>query len=137
MKLRTLLFWPHLIAGVVAGTVILVMSVTGVLLTYERQLIEWSNSDYRSQPPSPDARRMPVEDVLAAFAQLGIGDPTNVAVRSEATDPVIVSAGPRTFYLDAVSSAKAVRGCVSSCPTCARGTAGWPTRAKSGSPPGP
>jgi uncharacterized iron-regulated membrane protein len=103
MKLRTLLFWPHLIAGVVAGTVILVMSVTGVLLTYERQLIEWSNSDYRSQPPSPDARRMPVEGVLAAFAQLGIGDPTNVAVRSEATDPVIVSAGPRTFYLDAYS----------------------------------
>jgi uncharacterized iron-regulated membrane protein len=103
MKLRTLLFWPHLIAGVVAGAVILVMSVTGVLLTYERQLIEWSNSDYRSQPPSADARRMPTENVLAAFAQLGLGDPTNVAVRSEATDPVIVSAGQRTFYLDAYS----------------------------------
>ncbi len=69
MKLRTLLFWPHLIAGVVAGAIILVMSVTGVLLTYERQLIEWSNSDYQSAPPSPGAPRLPVEQVLAAFAK--------------------------------------------------------------------
>ena len=68
MKLRTLLFWPHLIAGVVAGAVILVMSVTGVVLTYERQLIAWSNSDYRSVPPSAGAPRMPVEDMRASLA---------------------------------------------------------------------
>ena len=48
MKLRTLLFWPHLIAGVLTGAVILVMSVTGVVLTYERQLNEWSNGDYQT-----------------------------------------------------------------------------------------
>jgi uncharacterized iron-regulated membrane protein len=101
MKLRTLLFWPHLIAGVVAGAVILVMSVTGVLLTYERQLNEWSNSDYRSVPPSAGARRMPVEDVLAAFVQTGRGEAASVVVGSDATDPVIVSSGQRTFYHDA------------------------------------
>jgi uncharacterized iron-regulated membrane protein len=103
MKLRTLLFWPHLIAGIVAGAIILVMSVTGVLLTYERQLIAWSNSDYRSQPPSPGARRMPVESVLASFVESGAGDATNVTVGADATDPVIVSAGQRTFYFDAYS----------------------------------
>ena len=103
MTLRTLLFWPHLIAGVVAGAVILVMSVTGVVLTYERQLNEWSNSDYRSVPPAGDTRRMPVEAVLAAFAQAGKGEPTNVAVGSEPVDPVIVSVGQKSFYLDAYS----------------------------------
>ena len=103
MKLRTLLFWPHLIAGVVAGAVILVMSVTGVVLTYERQLNEWANSDYRSVPPSGDPRGMPVEDVLAAFAQTGKGEATNVAVGSELSDPVIVSVGQKSFYLDAYS----------------------------------
>jgi uncharacterized iron-regulated membrane protein len=101
MKLRTLLFWPHLIAGAAAGAVILVMSVTGVLLTYERQLVEWSNRDYRSAPPSAGARRMPVEDVLAAFVQTGRGEAASVAVGSDATDPVIVSSGQRTFYFDA------------------------------------
>jgi uncharacterized iron-regulated membrane protein len=103
MNLRPWLFWPHLIAGVVAGAVILVMSVTGVILTYERQLIEWSNSDYRSAPPSPGAPRMPVEDVLAAFAQSGRGEISGVVVGSEPGDPVVISSGPRTFYLDAYS----------------------------------
>jgi uncharacterized iron-regulated membrane protein len=50
MTLRTLVFWPHLIAGIVAGSVILLMSVTGVILTYERQLIAWSDSEFRSNP---------------------------------------------------------------------------------------
>ena len=63
MKLRTLIFWPHLIAGVTAGVVIFVMSVTGVLLTYERQLIAWSDSQYRSAVPA-GAERLSVETLL-------------------------------------------------------------------------
>lgn len=38
--IRKAIFWMHLGAGILAGIIILVMSVTGVLLTYERQLIE-------------------------------------------------------------------------------------------------
>jgi uncharacterized iron-regulated membrane protein len=103
MKLRSLLFWPHLVAGVIAGAVILIMSVTGVLLTYERQLVEWSNSDYRSTPPAPGAPRMPVEDVLAAFAGSGRGEVGGLVVGADATDPVVITSGPRTFYVDAYS----------------------------------
>jgi len=35
---RTVLFWLHLAAGTVAGVVVLIMSVTGVLLMYEKQI---------------------------------------------------------------------------------------------------
>ena len=35
-QLRSVFFWSHLFAGVVAGLIILIMSVTGVLLAYER-----------------------------------------------------------------------------------------------------
>ncbi len=39
MKLvRKILFWSHLVAGVSAGLVILVMSATGVLLAFEKQV---------------------------------------------------------------------------------------------------
>ena len=38
MKLRTIIFWIHLGTGVAAGLVVLMMSVSGVLLTYEMQL---------------------------------------------------------------------------------------------------
>ena len=64
MKLRSVIFWPHLVAGVIAGTIILIMSITGVLLTYERQLIAWSDRHLRSSPPAPDAARLPVEGLL-------------------------------------------------------------------------
>ena len=37
---RKALFWIHLAAGAVAGLFILLMSVTGVLLTYEHQMVE-------------------------------------------------------------------------------------------------
>jgi uncharacterized iron-regulated membrane protein len=37
---RRILFWAHLSCGVTAGLIVLLMSVTGVLLTYEHQLTE-------------------------------------------------------------------------------------------------
>jgi len=104
MKLRTVLFWPHLVTGVLAGALILLMSATGVLLTYERQLVAWSNSDLRSRRPSPRAARLPIERVVASFqqAQPNVA-PGSVAVGADPADAVIVSAGQRTFYLDAYS----------------------------------
>lgn len=50
MRLRPFIFWPHLVAGVLAGLVILMMSVTGFLLTYERQITEWAEQSYAVSP---------------------------------------------------------------------------------------
>lgn len=38
---RRTTFWAHLACGVTAGLLILLMSVTGVLLTYEKQMVGW------------------------------------------------------------------------------------------------
>ena len=46
MKVRPILFWSHLVTGVIAGLIILMMSVTGVLLTYERQIVSWVEESY-------------------------------------------------------------------------------------------
>ena len=40
---RKTIFWTHLVCGVAAGLVVLMMSVTGVLLTYERQMLAWAD----------------------------------------------------------------------------------------------
>ncbi len=40
MSFRQALYWCHLCAAVVAGVIILTMSATGVILTYEKQMIE-------------------------------------------------------------------------------------------------
>jgi uncharacterized iron-regulated membrane protein len=102
MTLRTLVFWPHLIAGVAAGGVILLMSVTGVLLTYERQLIAWSDSHLRSTPPADGRAPLPVEALLSALRsdhpELEV---SGVTLSSDATAPVSIAAGRQTMYADA------------------------------------
>ena len=104
MKLRTLIFWPHLVAGVLAGAVIILMSVTGVLLTYERQMLAWSNSHLRSIPSGNGATRLSAEELVMRLWQ----DHPDLSVPSltfgsEADAPVLVPDGQRTTYVDAYS----------------------------------
>jgi uncharacterized iron-regulated membrane protein len=104
MTLRTLIFWPHLAAGVIAGCVILLMSVTGVILTYERQVIAWSDRQFRSSPPADGATRLPVESVLAACGNRYPGvELTGVTVASDPEAAVSIAAGGRTLFFDAYS----------------------------------
>ena len=52
MKLfHKIIFWTHLIAGVIAGLVIFIMSVTGVVLMYEPQISEFSERNARWVTP--------------------------------------------------------------------------------------
>ncbi len=105
MKLRSFIFWPHLIAGVSAGLVILLMCVTGVLLTYERQLIAWADGGYRSERPTVDARPLPIDVVLERFRGSHPDlTPTTVTVRSDEGAAVAVAAGQRTLYVDRYSA---------------------------------
>ena len=68
MKLRTLLFWLHLACGVVAGIVIFIMSVTGALLTYQRQITAWA--DTRGYHIEPGPQRLSADAIVARVAEL-------------------------------------------------------------------
>src|SRR5688572_29797540 len=104
MKLRTFIFWPHLLAGVLAGAVILVMSVTGVILTYERQLIAWSNSHLRSNPPADGAVRMPVESLLQSAKQQSPGlQVAGITIGSAADAAAVLATRDGDLYLDIYS----------------------------------
>ena len=101
--LRTLVFWPHLIAGVTASVLILLMSVTGVLLTYERQLIAWSDRAYRSTP-SAGATRLPLGTLLAKVHETNPDlAPTAVTMVADREAPVMMTVRQRTLYVDAYS----------------------------------
>lgn len=106
MKLRSLIFWPHLIAGVCAGLVILVMSVTGVLLTYERQILAWADSGFRSVPPSAIAQPLSIEKIgqrlRASLPDIAL---TGVTIKADPAAPVTVAVGQRTFFVDRYSGA--------------------------------
>lgn len=93
LPFRRVLFWMHLTAGVVAGLVILLMSVTGVLLAYEKQLIRMADG-FHAPPAAPGQARLPLEDVVARAQATRPGPaPATVVLRRGANEPVEVAFG--------------------------------------------
>jgi len=102
MKLRTIVFWPHVIAGVVAGAVVLLMSITGVVLMYERQIVAWADGGFRSTPPAADAPRLPLDEVVRRLSrEIPELTPAGVTISADREAPVSISAPLRTLYADA------------------------------------
>src|SRR5690349_5386041 len=92
---RTVLFWLHLVAGTVAGVVVLIMSVTGVLLMYEKQIVAWADTrSFQAGPSSAGSSPMPVETLLARVREQRPNvTPATVARQADANAPVAVGLG--------------------------------------------
>jgi uncharacterized iron-regulated membrane protein len=90
---RSTIFWIHLICGVAVGVVVLMMSVTGVILTYERQMLAWAE---RTTFPAPaaGAQRLTLEEIVTA-AKLRRPEftPATIVLRNEPDAPVVLGAG--------------------------------------------
>src|SRR5215216_7136703 len=102
-SLRKVIFWCHLPLGVTAGIIILIMSVTGVLLAYERQITAWADTrNYRTAPPSPEAAHMPIEMLLAGVRQAQPdATPATLTLRADPTAPAVIGlAGGRAIFVN-------------------------------------
>ena len=89
---RKVLFWLHLTCGVAVGLVVFVMSATGVVLTYEKQMERWADGFHVSDDCRGDARLGPEALIAATRASTG-KVPTAMLVRSDPTQPVRISFG--------------------------------------------
>ena len=101
MSLRRAVFWIHLAVGVTAAVVILMMAVTGVILTYEAQLNRWALRDYRADP-APDVVPLGLDELIEHVAG---GEPagrvTSVALDTDPREPAVVQLdGNTTVYVD-------------------------------------
>jgi uncharacterized iron-regulated membrane protein len=94
MSFRKLLFWLHLVSGCVAGVIVLIMSVTGVLLTYEKQMLAvLERGPYRSAAP-PGAGRLPVDALVKAVRDRGeLPRNATLTLRSDPAEPAEIRAG--------------------------------------------
>jgi uncharacterized iron-regulated membrane protein len=102
-RLNRIIFWCHLTTGVIAGIIILIMAVTGVLLAYERQIIDWADTrNYRAAPSSPGAARLPVEDLLARFKEAQPdAAPSTIILRADPTMPAAIAvAGGGNIFIN-------------------------------------
>lgn len=77
--------------GAIAGIVVLIMSVTGVLLMYEKQITNWADMrDYRVAPATQNAPRLSIETLLAKAAEERPAAATSVTVRAASDLPVSI-----------------------------------------------
>ncbi|MFL6465207.1 MAG: PepSY-associated TM helix domain-containing protein [Bryobacteraceae bacterium] len=100
MNFRKILFWCHLCTGSVAGVVILTMSVTGVLLGFERQINAWADNKYHVPPLQTGTKPISIDELRSAL-QPGTRQPPSVTVRANPSAPIELSYGrERTVFVD-------------------------------------
>src|SRR5882757_7544518 len=100
-SVRSFVFWLHLAAGCTAGVVILVMSVTGILLAFERQINNWMDTPAVLQGQAGAEQPMLLNSVVASLAENGQGVPTQLVVRNGPANPVrpVLGANVHSFSM--------------------------------------
>ena len=89
---RSVLFWMHLGAGLFAGVVVFIMSLTGVALTYEKQMLAWADRRAAAiEAPAPGTPRASL-DTLLERVTLAVPDATVTTItrRDDPQAPVTV-----------------------------------------------
>jgi len=103
VTIRKTLFWLHLVAGLVAGVVIFIMSITGVALAYEKDLIDWAERDARRvDAPGAPSERLSLEVLRERFALVYPDKtPSGLTVLADPRDAVAVNVGRgEVYYID-------------------------------------
>lgn len=102
---RRILFWCHLTVGISTGIVVLIMSVTGVALTYQKQMTERADRAYWPVSAHPDDREANEELSVAAIVTRAqevfpAERPTSIRFYSDPDAPAVVAMGREPVYVD-------------------------------------
>lgn len=108
---RKTIFWFHLIAGLAAGLVILLLATTGFLLTYERQILAWQDGYSLAAPPSGQPS-LPLEELAAKVLATHQGPPlTAISRDAGAGEPFVFSFGKeKQLFVDPFTGAELGEG---------------------------
>jgi uncharacterized iron-regulated membrane protein len=93
-RLRSTLFWIHLLAGTIAGIVILVMSVTGTLLAFQQSVLKIIERPQRVVDVPAGAVRLDLDTLLARVrAAAPQAQPASITLDSDPTASASVALG--------------------------------------------
>ena len=106
MSLGKIIFWTHLIMGLSVSLIILLLSVTGILLTYDQQLTNWSHRNYRSQPHRLNSPPLPIDELIQAASVTLETPPTAITILNDPLEPAALNVGRGDYrYADRYSGA--------------------------------
>lgn len=94
-QFRKIIFWLHLTFGVTAGVIIFIMTVTGALLAFEKNITGFAEGDMRAvAAPSENAQRLPISEIIGkARAAKPDAKPSNITIQNEPDAAAIVALG--------------------------------------------
>ena len=102
--LRTVVFWLHLLSGVTAGAVILVMSATGAVLALKPQIQNWIERDVRFVAPQP--ARLGAQRLLAAVKEARPdSSPQSLTIARDPSTAAIVGSAQGNLYVNPYTGA--------------------------------
>lgn len=101
MNIRKTFFWLHLIIGCSAAIFIFLMSITGVALTYERQMIKSAErSDYPVAPENV-SQTLPLSEILIIAQGYQTKNTPQIVIENEPNAPIIIKDGrKKVAYLN-------------------------------------
>lgn len=101
MNSRRIFFWFHLIIGCSAAIFIFLMSITGVGLTYERQLIKAAELAEFPNVPSEDASRLSLDHIIEISKNYETKKAMSISFSDEVNSPFVLKEGRKTLaYLN-------------------------------------
>ncbi len=99
---RKTIFWVHLVAGLLAGGIILIMSFTGAVLAFEKEIVAWVDREAtRMAVPATGAPRLTVEEMVQRTQAAHAGSRVaSLMVKSDPAAAVTLALGTATVYLN-------------------------------------
>ena len=102
MSFRRVIFWSHLCVGVTAGLIIFLLSVTGVLLTYERQML--GSAEARLSPAAMTGDPLSADEIAAIAGETTGQARLSLVYHRDPARPIEINAGRgRTTLIDPYS----------------------------------
>ncbi len=93
-RFRQIIFWMHLIAGVIAGISIGIMCFTGAAIGFEKQLVDWAERDVRHVTVPADTTRLPLRTLLENAREVNPdARPSGITISAAPEDAVVLSLG--------------------------------------------
>ncbi|WP_417493298.1 PepSY-associated TM helix domain-containing protein [Maricaulis sp.] len=91
MSFRRIIFWSHLSVGVTVGLIVFLLSATGVLLTYERQMLD--SAGVRLSQDTMAGAPLTADELAVIAARDGSQAQRSLVFHRDADRPVEISAG--------------------------------------------
>lgn len=93
MNIRKTFFWLHLIIGCSAAIFIFLMSITGVALTYERQMIKAAEQADYPIPATSSTQVLPLSELLIIAQGYPTKKTAEIVIENQPNAPIIVKDG--------------------------------------------